>query len=402
MKTKIKRHSRSVISVLLAVCMLVSCMTVGIIATDAAQVTNGGTVGANVDSDRVGSQNFYLKWAGNDWGGTNNTNTQLTGTDGTNGHYYSEVATEVGDFYFRLYSNNDYSPSIDGTDLGNGAQGGYNGGNAWKYTTDVPTIRVFIDQSGENREWNPWVWIYKVNMVVSGTADLVGSDAWSDSAHVMTGEGDHYTITFSDVAYSSSSNLMFAVQEKNSNWGSKVGRYHNGITPTGCTLESGSDNNVVIKPSYGYGDYDITITCNNTNGEIQSVKAVPKTQYYIVSGDSSLTGNSWDVDDPDGLMTFSSGTTYTKTFNRVSAGTYQFRISQGAEDSNYLTAAALSISGTAKPTTNGSNVSFTLSTEKSVTITSTVNDFIITRRAPTAYIGSIPCDRIADINSYRI
>ena len=44
MKTKIKRHSRSVISVLLAVCMLVSCMTAGMIMTDAAKV-DSGTVG---------------------------------------------------------------------------------------------------------------------------------------------------------------------------------------------------------------------------------------------------------------------------------------------------------------------------------------------------------------------
>ena len=38
MKTKIKRHGRSVISVILAVCLLISCMTVGLIATDAAKV----------------------------------------------------------------------------------------------------------------------------------------------------------------------------------------------------------------------------------------------------------------------------------------------------------------------------------------------------------------------------
>ena len=44
MKTKIKRHSRAVLSVALAVCMLVSCMTVGIIATDAANVTKGSAV----------------------------------------------------------------------------------------------------------------------------------------------------------------------------------------------------------------------------------------------------------------------------------------------------------------------------------------------------------------------
>ncbi|MBQ1350526.1 MAG: hypothetical protein IIY61_07670, partial [Ruminococcus sp.] len=46
MKTKIKRHSRSVLSVVLAVCMIVSCMTVGLITTDAAKV-DGESVGVN-------------------------------------------------------------------------------------------------------------------------------------------------------------------------------------------------------------------------------------------------------------------------------------------------------------------------------------------------------------------
>lgn len=40
MKTKIKRHSRSVLSVVLALCMLLSCMTAGMIMTDAARVND--------------------------------------------------------------------------------------------------------------------------------------------------------------------------------------------------------------------------------------------------------------------------------------------------------------------------------------------------------------------------
>ena len=43
MKTKIKRHYRSAISILLSVCMLISCMTVGLIATDAANVQSEST-----------------------------------------------------------------------------------------------------------------------------------------------------------------------------------------------------------------------------------------------------------------------------------------------------------------------------------------------------------------------
>lgn len=55
MKTKIKRHSRSVLSVVLAVCMLVSCMTVGLIATDAAKVSDSGAIAATDDSESVGA-----------------------------------------------------------------------------------------------------------------------------------------------------------------------------------------------------------------------------------------------------------------------------------------------------------------------------------------------------------
>lgn len=46
MKQKIKRHYRSAVSVFLSVCMLISCMTVGLIATDAARVTEDEAVGA--------------------------------------------------------------------------------------------------------------------------------------------------------------------------------------------------------------------------------------------------------------------------------------------------------------------------------------------------------------------
>ena len=76
MKTKIKRHYRSVVSVLLSVCMLVSCIAVGLIGTDAAKVTDSDNVaaastdeavGASVDADaRVGSGAGYILKSDND------------------------------------------------------------------------------------------------------------------------------------------------------------------------------------------------------------------------------------------------------------------------------------------------------------------------------------------------
>lgn len=53
MKAKLKRHSRSALSVLLSLCMLVSCITVGMIGTDAAQTLDA--VGASADEASVGA-----------------------------------------------------------------------------------------------------------------------------------------------------------------------------------------------------------------------------------------------------------------------------------------------------------------------------------------------------------
>lgn len=64
MKTKIKRHSRSVLSVILAVCMLVSCMTAGMIMTDAAKV----------DSETVGIGTAIVKGTWDNWQSEENCN----------------------------------------------------------------------------------------------------------------------------------------------------------------------------------------------------------------------------------------------------------------------------------------------------------------------------------------
>ena len=68
MKTKIKRHSRTVLSVILAVSMLISCMTVGLIATDAANVTDSA-VGARDDSESVGWSTISIHGAWDNWQG---------------------------------------------------------------------------------------------------------------------------------------------------------------------------------------------------------------------------------------------------------------------------------------------------------------------------------------------
>lgn len=61
MKTQLKRISKSTLAVVLTLCMLFSCATVGIIATDAAKISDSGVVGGYA-GDSVGAGN---SWIGN-------------------------------------------------------------------------------------------------------------------------------------------------------------------------------------------------------------------------------------------------------------------------------------------------------------------------------------------------
>ena len=78
MKQRIKHFSKSTMSVILAVCMLVSCLTVGLIATDAARVTSENRVGASVgDDESVGwtAADCYMHYSAD--GGTNWVNAAM-------------------------------------------------------------------------------------------------------------------------------------------------------------------------------------------------------------------------------------------------------------------------------------------------------------------------------------
>ena len=198
MKTKIKRHSRSVISVLLAVCMLVSCMTAGMIMTDAAKVDSGSaavgaaandneTVGAAAnDSEAVGAaanDSEAVGAAANDSEavGASANDSQVVGAkvdngasvggDGTATHYgiagdfngwaaqyfnssstYTVNITDAGNYEFKVYHNSNkwYGASVTFS----GSQTNYyfntnNGSNA-KLKVTTPGTYTFKFRRGDN------------------------------------------------------------------------------------------------------------------------------------------------------------------------------------------------------------------------------------------------------------
>lgn len=108
MKTQLKRLSKSTLAVVLSVCLLVSCMTVGIIATDAAKVTESGAIGAKDDSESVGvnSTPVYLLLSG-----THST-VKINYHKGTNSKdpWYNIDMTDTGKTY---NGNKIYSTTVD-------------------------------------------------------------------------------------------------------------------------------------------------------------------------------------------------------------------------------------------------------------------------------------------------
>ena len=87
MKTKIKRHGRSILSVILALSMLVSCMMVGLIASDAAKVKDEAVGYSNVG---------YVKGDWDDW----KTPDDSKGHNITNGYTVSLQANKTYEFVF--------------------------------------------------------------------------------------------------------------------------------------------------------------------------------------------------------------------------------------------------------------------------------------------------------------
>lgn len=92
MKTKIKRHSRSVLSVILAVCMLLSCFTAGIIASDAAK-TESESVGIDETTKRVyvNSSKSYIHYYNDNNMSTNWPGKSLTVLSGN--YKYADIDT---------------------------------------------------------------------------------------------------------------------------------------------------------------------------------------------------------------------------------------------------------------------------------------------------------------------
>lgn len=193
MKTQLKRFSKSTLSVLLSLCMLVSCMTVGIIATDAARlmcdsVGNGVQGGHTVYFVNTGVwSNVYHHFWGNNW---NNYEamTQISNT----GIYYKSYSNDYNSDGFNF---NNSKSSSGGTSARNDwvtSNVAYSGDNNMNYQTDLTklngTAKIISMVQGTNGNYTK---TSNTNCVATvSSINLVSGNTYTSSTSDSTGSKD--------------------------------------------------------------------------------------------------------------------------------------------------------------------------------------------------------------------
>ena len=283
MKTKIKRHSRAVLSIVLTLCMIVSCMTVGIIATDAAK-TADERVGAVDDSESVGAiTQISLRGTFNNWSSTEHTATSspaswdISLTANTE-YQFKVVFVENGEHYCGITQNNDGTYNV--SDLGNEKQLYWGQGGNVHFTPTTTGTYTFKVTSRSNNNYITITKKAETTYPVSVTAGTGGKVA---SASVDAG----------------------ATPVKLPKATPKPGYDFNNWTATSpATISSGA-----ASADNGY------VKATGTGGSV-TANFTPKANMYLSGW---INGSAKNVADAEYKFTKNSDTNYTKSFTATGA-----------------------------------------------------------------------------------
>ena len=249
MKTKMKRHSRSVLSVVLALCMLLSCMTAGMIMTDAAKV----------DGESVGDTTYYL------YKGTSDNSLTQVGALPQNtvslaaGLNYINVTRNASSWYtdyewWENKNNSQGTPKVDVSGAKKITFDGINDRNVGSYHPYY--LRMYVSKAGDYNfsydgsnhkltitggDDTPDFWA-----VVGDNTSLFGTPAWNTSTNVMTPNGSSWTWTKENV-YLEAGTIQYKVV-KNDDWSTAV--------PKGANLQ---------QPVTASKNYNVTVTYDGNN-----------------------------------------------------------------------------------------------------------------------------------------
>lgn len=284
MKQKMKRHYRSAISIVLSVCMLVSCMTVGLIATDAARLTGDDSVG-----DNSYTPTGYWVGKGNDQPQSGNGEWVTVGTQSGTVYSTEYTCASKADYYFYLV----------GPD-----SGGYNDKNIWTSEPNIDRSQassvITVSNSG-NQSGSYYARIY---CSVAGTKINI---SYNTSTRTFTVTLPAVTLTLDATgiaSYSSTATVSVSGSaDMSASSGTTSASYIVGETAT-MTVDPLSDTSK--KPTASLGGSAVSLTFNGTKytGTFQ----IPSSSSTLTIGSASKSSYSVVAANTDGL-----GTVYPST-----------------------------------------------------------------------------------------
>lgn len=327
MKTKIKRHSRSVLSVVLALCMLVSCMTAGMIMTDAAKV----------DSESVGAQTYYYRANYNTW----NAVAMTVSADG----YYEYVQSSNSSNQFKIAKSADgwdynYSyvqkefNSTDVSDIGD-----YNSDNCYCWQSGTYYILMYYPNTTINNTSKPIICAstFLPDNKPGYYLHYTKNDSGMSGATVLRLTESSTTGVYEGTVSSWNENIMNLNVDTNSsnttnstNLTSVAATVGTGITVDQSTPQTHSSY-YRAQISLSSNPQDLTFSFNSTTG-VLTVTGSGSSSMYII-GDRALgNGIGWTSGDARKEMT-ESGDDYTYTSVEIPADSvYGFRLTNSSTD----------------------------------------------------------------------
>lgn len=289
MKQRIKHFSKSTMSVILAVCMLVSCLTVGLIATDAAQVTEGAAVSAKSHGEEaVGASVSEEDTVGADSTFANGSTIYFQCKDGWDSNdavvgaiFYSSSTTCYNTGATYNYSNKpNISSYTETVSLGN-----------HNYMVTVPAADLkYVQFLRIKKSDNTTVWNYSKQMKASDRSDnsnrnKVTSTDWTDSGSwsLVT----NYKLVNGTSNYSSNTKLGDFVLTACASSG--------GDTYTiSCTLNAGSTYSLYVYDKTNTKDWRVSngsLTRSNNSTTIYNYGSGDNNTDHVVTIIPDVTGN---------------------------------------------------------------------------------------------------------------
>ena len=274
MKTKIKRHSRAVLSVILAVSMLISCMMVGLIATDAAKVKD----------EAVGYSNGgYVKGTWDNWA----TPDGSKGHDITSGYTVSLAANTTYEFVLVAKDNDDVFKK-DMTITGSVSQYDFPKSatvNA-KLKTTIAGNYTFEFDSWTNDTMRINI-TYPSAPVTADTWTVVGSatgSATGGQTDALFGSSWDPTLTANDLTNTSGTTWTWTKNNVQLSAGTikyKVAKNH--AWDTAYPAENATQ-------SVTAGTYNVTVTYNSSNNDVtMTLTSVAKSTLTVQSNIANAT-----------------------------------------------------------------------------------------------------------------